>query len=126
MSFARGGAVLGLLLVGAASGAAAQDPRANTRITEADCRNRAKTDEQIVVCGKPRGENPYRIPKALRKSGEGQRPGTALAVDAMGSGIPGAGSNIGGAGSAGSSKGLYEQWLTETKAAKKAEAEIPR
>jgi hypothetical protein len=112
------GAALALLLVAIPANAAAQDPRADTRITEADCRNRAKTDAEVVVCGKRSGENPYRIPKELRKSGQGQRPGTALAVDAMGSGIPGAGSNIGGAGSVGHSKQLYEQWLAEKKAAK--------
>jgi hypothetical protein len=43
----------------------------------------------------------------------------------MGSGIPGANSNIGVAGAAGSSKQLYEQWLAEKNAAKKAE-ETPR
>jgi hypothetical protein len=115
-----------LLLLGAPAGAVAQDARANTRITEADCRNRAKTDEEIVVCGQRQVEDPYRVPKGLRKGKQGQRTGTALAVDAMGSGIPGAGTNIGAAGSSGHSKQLYEQWLAEKNAAKKAEGDIPR
>ena len=116
-----GGATLGLLLISAPAAAPAQDARANARITEADCRNRAKTDEQVVVCGQRPGEDPYRIPKAFRKPPPGTRTGTALAVDVMGSGIPGAGTNIGAAGSVGTSKQLYEQWLAEKNAAKKAE-----
>lgn len=113
-----GGAAFGLLLLMAPGGAVAQDPRANTRITEADCRNRAKTDEQIVVCGQRSGEDPYRIPKALRKQAPTQRTGTARAVEVMGSGIPGAGSNIGAAGAAGTSMPSFEQWRAERAAAK--------
>lgn len=120
-----GAAALGLLLFSAPGGAVVQASGANTRITEADCRNRAKSDEEVVVCGQRTGEDPYRIPKAFRKQGQTQRTGTALAVDVMGSGIPDAGSNIGLAGAAGTSKQLYEQWRAEQAAAKKA-AEIPR
>lgn len=121
-----GGIAVGLALLATPGAAVAQDARANSRITEADCRNRAKTDEEIVVCGRTPGEDPYRVPKGLRKKpGQGPRAGTALAVDVMGSGIPGARTNIGAAGSAGSSKGLYEQWLAKKNAAKKAE-EVPR
>jgi len=116
-----GGVAMGLLLLSTPVSAVAQDSRAKTRITEADCRNRAKTDEQIVVCGRQNGENPYRLPKAFRKPAPGTHTGTSLAVDVMGSGIPGAGSNIGAASSAGHSKQLYEQWLAEKNAAKKAE-----
>lgn len=120
-----GGAALGLLLLSAPGGAVAQDQRADSRITEADCRNRAKTDEEVVVCGKRTGEDPYRIPKALRKQGQTQRTGTARAVDVMGSGITDSASNIGQAGAIGTSKQLYEQWRAEQAAAKKA-AEVPR
>lgn len=116
-----GAAALCLLLSASPGSALAQDARANSRITEADCRNRAKTDEEVVVCGRRSGEDPYRIPKGFRKPADGQRKGTALAVDVMGSGIPGANSNIGGVGSVGSAKAEYEQWLAEKKAAKKAE-----
>jgi hypothetical protein len=115
-----------LLLLSGPGTAFAQDQRANARITEAECRNRAQTDEQIVVCGKRNAEDPYRIPKAFRKPPPGTRTGTSLAVEVMGSGIPGAGSNIGGAGSMGSSKQLYEQWLAEKNAAKKAAEAEPR
>jgi hypothetical protein len=115
---------MGLLAMSAPGSALAQDARANTRITEADCRNRAKTDQEVVVCGKRTGEDPYRIPKGFRKPPQ-QRAGTALAIDVMGSGIPGAGSNIGAVGSVGTSKQQYEQWLAEKNAAKKAE-ETPR
>ena len=113
------GAALCLLLISSPGTALAQNARAATRITEADCRNRAKTDEEVVVCGQRPGEDPYRIPKAFRKPVPGSRAGTSLAVEVMGSGIPGAGSNIGAAGSAGHSRQLYEQWLAEKNAAKK-------
>ena len=117
-----GAAAMSLVLLSSPAGAQAQEARAGSRITEADCRNRADTDEEIVVCGRTNGEDPYRVPKGLRKKpGQGQRTGTALAVDVMGSGIPGAGSNIGAAGAAGHSKQLYEQWLAEREEAKKAE-----
>jgi hypothetical protein len=120
-----GGIALAVALLATPGAALSQDARANSRITEADCRNRAQTDEQIVVCGKRPGEDPYRVPKGFRKQTQGRSGGTSLAVDVMGSGIPGAGSNIGAAGSAFQSKGLYEQWLAEQNAAKKA-AETPR
>jgi hypothetical protein len=116
---------MGLLLGFTPAPAPAQDTRANTRITEADCRNRAKTDQEIVVCGTRNVEDPYRIPKGFRKPTQRPRTGTSLAVDVMGSGIPGAGTNIGAVGSVGTSKELYEQWLAEKNAAKKAE-EPPR
>lgn len=127
--FSRNGGAraLGLAVALAAGpgGASAQDSRAapaNNRITEADCRNRSDRDEEVVVCGRRSGEDPYRIPKGLRKKPErSKRGGTALAVEAMGSGIPGAGTNVGAAGSAGSSKELYQQWLAEREEAKKAE-----
>ncbi len=116
---------MSLLLLSTPGAAVVQDARANTRITEAECRNRATTDEQIVVCSQRSGENPYRIPKALRKQGPTQRTGTARAVEVMGSGIPDAGSNIGVAGAAGTSIPSFDQWRAERAAAKKAE-ETPR
>lgn len=125
-AWSLGALAVGLVLAASpAASAFAQDSRAapaQTRITEADCRNRADTDEEVVVCGRRSGEDPYRIPKGLRQKPErSKRGGTALAVETMGSGIPGAGTNIGAAGSAGTSRELYNQWLAERAEAKKAD-----
>lgn len=87
-----------------------------TRITEADCRSRSRSDKEIVVCGTRNQEEPYRIPKIFRgKSGKTERSWGSRAGGAVATGIPNAGTNIGASGAAGTSQREIDAWYAERK-----------
>lgn len=98
---------------GAASLQSASQDVAQGPITrQIDCRNRSTSDEEVVVCGRRNGEDPYRLPKEFRKAPR-QQSGGATLLDAMGSAIPNSNSNVGPAGSVGQYKDMAAQWRAE-------------